>query len=93
MAGSVGYIFHSASGKLIHENGRDYDPPNGPNMFISKADTSGSLTRLQYRFIPQEGEWGYIEHVSSGRVVQPLGILLFIVIASRYSICSGWPPT
>ena len=81
MAEPVGYIFHNASGKLIHADGRDYDPSKGPNMFISKADdTNGPpAAHLQFKFIPQEGEWGYIEHISSGRVVQPLGIIISVL--------------
>ena len=74
MAQPVGYIFHNASGKLIHADGGDYVPPKAPNLFISK-DTNGPPAHLQFRFIPIEGEWGYIEHINSGRVVQPLGIL------------------
>ena len=79
MAGPVGYIFHNASGKLIHARGGDYDPPDGTNIVINN-DTTGPA-RLQYRFIPQEGEWGYIEHISSGKVIYPLGINVFFVIS------------
>lgn len=73
MARPVGYIFHNASGKLIQSNEGAYDPPNDTSITISD-DTRGPA-RLQYRFIPEEGEWGYIEHISSGKVICPLGTL------------------
>ena len=72
MSGPVGYIFHNESGKLIHPRGDAYD-----DTYVVISDHDRPTTqpdRLQFRFIPdQEGKWGYIEHVNSGKVIRPLG--------------------
>lgn len=70
--GPVGYIFHNASGKLVRSADGSYNPPNDTNIVLN-SDNSGP-GRLQFRFVPDNGEWGYIEHISSGKVIHPKGI-------------------
>lgn len=72
MSGPVGYIFHNESGKLIHPREGAYD---NTYVVINDDTTQRPVIDLQFRFIPDEdGEWGYIEHVSSGKVIHSLGI-------------------
>ena len=67
--GPVGYIFHKASEKPIHPLNGSYDPPNGTDIVVYN-DLKGP-GRLQFRHVPKNGEWGYIEQVSSGKIVYP----------------------
>ena len=69
--GPVGYIFHTASKKLIHPLGGSYDPAERTNIVVYPGSVAPG--RLQFRFIPEYGEWGYIEHFSSGKILTPLG--------------------
>ena len=71
MAGPAGFIYHSASGKLVHPYYGYYDPDENVRLVIHQ-DTYGP-GHLQYRFIPQDGEWGYIEHISSKMIIHSLG--------------------
>ena len=71
MAGPAGFIYHSTSGKLVHPYYGYYDPDENVHLVIHQ-DTYGP-GRLQYRFIPQDGEWGYIEHISSKMIIHSLG--------------------
>lgn len=71
--GPTGYIFHRSSRKLVHPFGGSFNPENNTELVLhSSKDNPG---RLQVRFVPVEGfgHFGYIEHVSSGKIVHPLG--------------------
>lgn len=71
--GPVGYIYHSSSGKLVHPFGGSSNPNDNTELVL--YDNKDDPSRLQMRFVPKRGEghFGYIEHVSSGKVVHPLG--------------------
>ena len=69
--GPVGYIFHTASKKLIHPSGGSYDPAEGTNIVVYHG--SGAPGRLQFRLIPKAGEFGFIEQVSSGKILATPG--------------------
>ena len=72
--GPVGYIFHSTEPRkvLIHPDGGAYNPDNNTDLIITGI--AGNPGRLQFRIDPKDGdEWGYIEHISSKKVVYPRG--------------------
>ena len=73
MAGPIGYIFHRSSGKLVHPLGGSSQPSDDTVLVIHGAKSNPA--RLQVRFVPVEGfgHFGYIEQVSSGKIVHPLG--------------------
>ena len=73
MAGPIGYIFHRSSGKLVHPLGGSPQPSNGTPLVIHSAKNDPA--RLQVRFVVVEGfgHFGYIEHVSSRKIVHPKG--------------------
>lgn len=69
----VGYIFHRSSGKLVHPFGGYCNPGNDTKLVLHSAKDGPE--RLQVRYVPVEGAggFGYIEHVSSGKIVHPYG--------------------
>ena len=71
--GPTGYLYHWSSKMLIHPKGGSHNPGNdtGLVVYASKNDPG----RLQFRFVAVEGagHYGYIEHVSSGKIVHPKG--------------------
>ena len=71
--GPIGYIFHRSSLKLVHPLGGSSNPNNDTKLVV--YGSSIDPERLQFRFVPAEGfgHFGYIEHVSSEKVVHPLG--------------------
>ncbi|CAB3997468.1 c Gal-specific lectin [Paramuricea clavata] len=71
MAGPIGYLFHRSSGKLVHPKGGSSDPGNNTSLVL--YDDRSNAGRLQVRFVPAEGSghFGYIQHVSSGKIVHP----------------------
>ena len=73
MSGPIGYIFHQPTGKLIHPKGGSHDPHNNTRLVVHSD--RNDPTRLQVRFVPVQGQghFGYIEHVSSGKIIHPLG--------------------
>jgi len=74
--GPIGYLFHWSSRKLVHPSGGSSNPDNDTQLVVygSKSDPG----RLQFRFVAVNGagHYGYIEHVSSGKIVHPRGGLL-----------------
>ena len=73
MSGPIGYIFHKSGGKLVHPMGGSHNPGNDTSLVVHHA--KDNPTRLQVRFVPVRsyGHFGYIEHVSSGKIVHPKG--------------------
>ena len=73
MSGPIGYIFHQSSGKLVHPKGGSPNPGNDTRLVVNSAKNNPG--RLQVRFVPVQGygHFGYIEHVSSGKIVHPSG--------------------
>ena len=73
MSGPIGYIFHQPTGKLIHPKGGSRNPSNDTPLVIHSD--RNDPTRLQLRFVPVQGysRFGYIEHVSSGKIIHPKG--------------------
>ena len=73
MSGPIGYIFHQSSRKLVHPQGGSHNPDNETALVVHGA--KNDPTRLQVRFVPIEGfgHFGYIEHVSSSKIVHPQG--------------------
>ena len=71
--GPIGYIFHRSSRKLVHPSGGSSNPGNDTPLVLHSDKNSPE--RLQVRFVPVEGfgHFGYIEHVSSGKIVHPHG--------------------
>ena len=71
--GPIGYLYHWSSKKLVHPKGGSSNPGNGTHLIVfgSKEDPG----RLQFRFVAVDGagHFGYIEHVSSGKIVHPEG--------------------
>ena len=57
----------------MHPKGGSFNPGNGTDLVVHSAKNDPG--RLQYRFVPVDGagHYGYIEHVSSGKVVHPKG--------------------
>ena len=71
--GPIGYLHHWSSRKLVHPRGGSHNPGNDTELVVHSAkDDPG---RLQFRFVAVDGagHFGYIEHVSSGKVVHPKG--------------------
>ncbi len=73
MAGPIGYLFHRSSGKLVHPLQGSSQPSDGTKLVLHGAKSDPA--RLQVRFVPVEtfGHFGYIEHVSSKKIVHPSG--------------------
>ena len=73
MSSPIGYIFHQPTGKLIHPKGGSRNPSNDTPLVIHSD--KNDPTRLQFRFVPVKGysRLGYIEHVSSGKIIHPKG--------------------
>ena len=73
MSGPIGYIFHQSSRKLVHPKGGSPNPGNDTRLVVYNAKNDPA--RLQVRFVPVQGQghFGYIEHVSSGKIVHPSG--------------------
>ena len=74
MSGPTGYIFHcQPTGKLIHPKGGSRNPGNDTPLVVH-SDRNDPI-RLQVRFVPVQGysPFGYIEHVSSGKIIHPAG--------------------
>lgn len=71
--GPIGYIFHRSSLKLVHPKGGSSNPGNDTRLVLHSDKMVPQ--RLQVRFVPVEGfgHFGYIEHVSSGKIVHPDG--------------------
>ena len=71
--GPIGYIYHSSSGKLVHPYGGSSNPRDNTELVLHSDKDDPS--RLQMRFVAEqrEGHFGYIEHVSSGKIVHPSG--------------------
>ena len=71
--GPIGYILHRSSRKLVHPSGGSSNPSNGTELVVHSDKNSPQ--RLEVRFVPVEGfgHFGYIEHVSSGKIVHPRG--------------------
>ncbi len=71
MSGPVGYIVHEMSSKLIHPRSGKRESRNDDPLIIWGGGDDEE--RLQVRFLPVEGHgrYGYIEHVSSGKIVHP----------------------
>ena len=71
--GPIGYIYHSSSGKLVHPYGGSANPIDNTELVLHSDKDNPS--RLQMRFVAEqrEGHFGYIEHVSSGKIVHPSG--------------------
>ena len=73
--GPAGYLIHWSSDKLVHPKGGSSNPGNDTRLVVHSGGQGGGETRLQVRFVavPDAGHFGYIEHVSSGKVVHPSG--------------------
>ena len=77
MSGPIGYIIHQSSGKFVHPKGGSCNPGNNTRLVVHSD--RNDPTRLQVRFVPVQGtpgyggHFGYIEHVSSGKIVHPSG--------------------
>lgn len=73
MSGPIGYIIHQSSRKLVHPKGGSHHPGNDTYLVIHSDKNDPA--RLQVRFVPVQGHghFGYIEHVSSGKIVHPCG--------------------
>ena len=71
--GPTGYLFHWSSRKLVHPKGGSSNPDNGTDLVV--YDGKNNPDRLQFRFVAVDGagHFGYIEHVSSKKVVHPKG--------------------
>lgn len=71
--GPVGYLFHRSSLKLVHPSGGSSNPGNDTELVLHSGKDNPQ--RLQVRFIPVQGagHFGYIEHVTSGKIVHPYG--------------------
>lgn len=66
-----GYLHHWSSRKQVHPRGGAFNPEEDTELtvHIDKRDPD----RLQFRFVPVDGagHFGYIEHVTSQKVVHP----------------------
>ena len=73
--GPIGYLHHWSSRKLVHPKGGSHHPGNGTDLVLNSAKDDQSSYRLQFRFVAVDraGHFGYIEHVSSGKIVHPKG--------------------
>lgn len=71
--GPIGYIFHQSSRKLLHAKGGSHHPKNDTRLVLH-SDKNNS-NRLQVQFVPVAGHksFGYIQHVSSGKIIHPYG--------------------
>ena len=69
--GPIGYLYHWSSRRPIHPIGGSHHPGNDTKLVVH--DSKDDPTRLQFRFVAVDGagHYGYIEHVSSGKVVHP----------------------
>jgi len=69
----IGYLFHWSSRKLVHPSGGSSNPENDTKLVLH--DSKSNPGRLQFRFVAVDGagHYGYIEHVSSGKIVHPSG--------------------
>ena len=73
MSGPIGYIFHKPSDKLVHPKGGSRNPGNNTRLVVNSDRDDPA--RLQVRFVPvpDQGRFGYIEHVASDKIVHPSG--------------------
>ena len=71
--GPIGYLHHWSSRKLVHPKGGKHNPGNDTELVVHSS--KNDPTRLQFRFVAVDGagHYGYIEHVSSGKIVHPKG--------------------
>ena len=73
--GPAGYIAHLSSDKLVHPSGGSDHPSNNTSLVIHSDGRrrEGGEYRLQVRFVavPDCGHFGYIEHISSKKIVHP----------------------
>ena len=71
--GPIGFIFHRSSLKPVNFDGDSSTPANNTKLVVHSDKSSPE--RLAVRFVPVEGfgHFGYIEHVPSGKIVQPRG--------------------
>ena len=61
----------------MHPDGGSCYPGDNTKLVVHSAKDSPQ--RLQFRFLPQEGydNFGYIQHVASGKIVHPSGGSMF----------------
>ena len=73
MEGPIGYIYHRSSRKIVHPRGGSSHPSNDTELVLHGAKDCPD--RLRVRFVPVEGfdGFGYIKHVSSGKIIHPQG--------------------
>ena len=71
--GPVGYLYHWSSRRPIHPSGGSHNPGNDTVLVV--YNSKNDPTRLQFRFVAVDGagHFGYIEHVSSGKIIHPKG--------------------
>jgi len=71
--GPIGYLFHWSSRKLVHPSGGSSNPDDDTKLVV--YDSKDIPSRLQFRFVAVDGagHYGYIEHVTSGKIVHPKG--------------------
>ena len=69
--GPIGYLIHWSSGKFVHPRGGSPWPDNGTKLAMT--DDKNNHQRLQFRFqaVDGAGHYGYIVHVSTGRIIHP----------------------
>lgn len=63
-------IKHKVGGRFVHP--RDGHIPNPPN-FCPLITRSAIHDRMHFEFDPVEDGWGYIRHVTSGKIIHPKG--------------------
>jgi hypothetical protein len=69
----TGYIIHESSKKLVHPRGDSHKFKNNTSLVVH--ENKSDPTRLKVRFVPVHVQghdrFGYIEHVSSGKIIHP----------------------
>lgn len=77
--GPTGYIVHWSSEKLVHPYGSSASPSDNTRLVVHSEGRrrEGAEDKLQVRFVavPECSHFGYIEHVSSGKIVHPSGYI------------------
>ena len=87
--GPIGYLFHWSSKKPVHPRGGQHDFDEDTEIVVCSG--LDDPTRLQFRFVAVDGSghFGYIEHVSSGKIVHPKGGSLNPPNQTHLVLCSG----
>ena len=71
--GPIGYIFHWSSKKPIHPLGGEYNPPDETKLVVHSGVTKPECNQFRFVAVDGAGHFGYIEHVSSKKIVHPKG--------------------